>query len=109
MSRATSLPRNYSDGSYRRGIMRRISAVLLALAVAAAGLLPSGTAGERQTPQPGNKLTMGVSSTLFQGMPEGVVMALMKPFESLLIEQTGLGGDMVSCGDGCGVAQALMD
>lgn len=89
--------------------MRRISAVFLSLAVGAIALAPRGTAGERQTQQQANKVNMGVSSTLFQGMPESVVMALMKPFESLLIEQTGLGGDMVSCGDGCGVAQALLD
>jgi ABC-type phosphate/phosphonate transport system substrate-binding protein len=57
----------------------------------------------------GHALRLGISSTLFQGMPEAIVIALMKPFEGLLIEQTGMNGELVPSGDGVGVAQSLVD
>src|SRR5437588_13039126 len=88
----------------------RASKVLAALAGAA--LMISGAAqGQAPSPTPRapDRVQMSISSTLFQGMPEALVIALMKPFESLLIAQTGMGGDILPAGNGEAVAQQLMD
>src|SRR5262249_37737161 len=55
------------------------------------------------------RLRLSISTALFQGIPEPLIMAIMKPFEALLIAQTGMHGDMVSAGNGAGVMQQVMD
>src|SRR5581483_8554100 len=66
-------------------------------------------AAPAETPVPVQRLRLSISSSLFQGMPEPLVVASMRPFESLLISQIGMGCDMVLTGCGAAVARHLMD
>lgn len=88
--------------------MRTLCAAVTGLLIClSAFALRSGTAAA--PPIAGHSLRLGISSALFQGMPEAIVIAVMKPFEGLLVEQTGMGGELVPSGDGSGVAQFLVD
>src|SRR5207245_8439218 len=85
---------------------KTIAATALALLTIASSTLAQSSGETRQA---SDKLKMSISSSLFQGMPEALVIALMKPFESLLIAQTGMGGDILPAGNGEAVAQQLLD
>jgi ABC-type phosphate/phosphonate transport system substrate-binding protein len=81
-------------------------------AVALAALTITATAQSQSpsaAPRTADRLKMSISSALFNGMPETLVIALMKPFESLLIAQTGMGGDILPAGDGEAIAKQLME
>ncbi len=63
----------------------------------------------RDAAPPKDRLRLSISSRLFQGMPEALVIAAMKPFEALLIAETGMAGDLIPAGDGEVVVQQLME
>ena len=52
---------------------------------------------------------MSISSALVRGRSETLLIALMKPFESLLLAQTGMGGDLIPAGNGEGIARNPME
>src|SRR5262249_33981781 len=88
--------------------MRTLRAANVPFAVCVLALAPLCSQAEDQT-RPSNTLRLGISTTLFQGMPEPLVIAVMKPFEGLLIQQTGMNGELLPSGDGASVVQALTD
>ena len=57
----------------------------------------------------GERLRISISSSLFGGTSESLVAAVMKPFEALMIAQTGMGGEVISVGNGEAVARHLME
>jgi len=87
-----------------RGLKATAAATLAVLIIGSPLLAQSGAEAKRAP----DRLKLSSSSALFQGMPEALVSALMKPFESLLIAQTGMGGDMLPAGNGDAIAEQLM-
>jgi len=85
--------------------LKATAAATLAVLVIGSPLLGQSQSDPKRAP---DRLKMSISSALFQGMPEALVIALMKPFESLLIAQTGMGGDILPAGNGDAVAEQLM-
>jgi ABC-type phosphate/phosphonate transport system substrate-binding protein len=59
--------------------------------VVAVGLLSLAKAAEPATPAP---LRIGMMSTMFRDVPPGMFQALSKPFNSLMMAQTGMTGDL---------------
>lgn len=88
--------------------MRTLRAATTGLLICLCAFAP-WSAGAAAPQSAAHSLRLGISSTLFQGMPEAIVVAVMKPFEGLLVEQTGMNGELVSSGDGAGVARSLVD
>jgi ABC-type phosphate/phosphonate transport system substrate-binding protein len=78
---------------------QRKIAVISFLVAGAVGLgLPGGSwAGERTSSE--TTIKIGMVSSLFRDMPDGMVNACMGPFRALMESQTGLRGDMVRGGD----------
>lgn len=52
-------------------------------------------------------LRMSISTTLFDGMSDKLITAMMQPFSGLLKMQTGLDGELIPVGDGLTIADAL--
>jgi ABC-type phosphate/phosphonate transport system substrate-binding protein len=79
-------------------ILRAITGGLALLTLSVAPLraeTPEGT-----VPKPGGTLRLSISSSLFAGMPEPLVLAVLKPFGSVVSTETGMQADLVSAGDG---------
>jgi len=52
---------------------------------------------------------MSISNTLFDGMTDKLITAMMQPFSALLKLQTGLDGELIQSGNGMQIADALED
>src|SRR5438105_7600350 len=85
-----------------------LGAVLLAVGLAGtAARLPAEDQGlPRNTTIP---VKIGMVSSLFRDQPPALVLALMKPFGSVMKAQTGVPGELVVGGDPFQLAQLLID
>jgi ABC-type phosphate/phosphonate transport system substrate-binding protein len=52
---------------------------------------------------------IGLIHSVFNDVPEATVVAAMQPFSALMEAQTGVGGQLVPCGDASNLGQQLMD
>jgi ABC-type phosphate/phosphonate transport system substrate-binding protein len=52
---------------------------------------------------------IGLISSLFSDVPEPTVMAMMQPLSALMEAQTGVGGELVACGDADNLGQQLSE
>jgi ABC-type phosphate/phosphonate transport system substrate-binding protein len=87
----------------RRNIIRA-GAVAAALGFACWLLLPAP--GESAAPG-GKVIRVGLVGTLFRNMPEPIMQVAMRPFKSLLEDQTGMTGELVAGGDATNLAKLL--
>jgi len=89
----------------RRNIIRA-GAVAAALGLAFLLLQPapgeSAAAGARV-------VRVGLIGTLFRNVPEPIMQVAMRPFKSLLEDQTGMTGELVAGGDACNLAKLLKE
>jgi aminoglycoside phosphotransferase (APT) family kinase protein/ABC-type phosphate/phosphonate transport system substrate-binding protein len=85
--------------------------VARSIPLAVAGLLAIGAmsvfAGDKDPPGP--RLRIGIVKTLFQGVPEPVVLAAMKPFEILVQHETGMSGEVSAFEDSMELAKQVAE
>src|SRR5213593_4851546 len=82
-----------------------LGAVLLALGITgAATRLSAKDQEERTTP-----VRIGMVGSLFRDQPPALVMAMMRPFGSVMKAQTGVPGELVPGGDPFQLAQMLIN
>jgi ABC-type phosphate/phosphonate transport system substrate-binding protein len=89
----------------RRNIIRA-GAVAAALGFACLLLLPAP--GESAAPG-GKVIRVGLIGTLFRNMAEPTMQVVMRPFKSLLEDQTGMTGELVAGGDATNLAKLLKE
>jgi len=88
----------------RRNIIRAGAA---AAALGLAFLLLQRAPAESATP--GKVVRVGLIGTLFRGVPEPIMQVAMRPFKSLLEDQTGMTGELVAGGDAGQLAALLKE
>src|SRR5947209_7840759 len=88
-------------GSIRRGFSTLLA---LALMGGAAGLPAAEPEATRAAP-----VRIGMVNSLFRDTPPALVMAMMKPFGSVMKAQTGVAGELMPGGDPYQLAQALQN
>lgn len=93
--------------------MRRPSHITLLSQLAVVFLVTSSSVGRAETPvpvenQPG-LMRIGLTSSLFRDLPDALLQVVMKPFRSVMEEQTGLSGSLVSVKDASLLAQQLQN
>jgi hypothetical protein len=54
-----------------------------------------------------NQLAIGLPKTLFRGVPDGALKLANKPFQSLILDQTGLPGNVMNPADAMETAKLL--
>src|SRR4051794_31751019 len=79
----------------RERILGRLT-VLTALALAA--VFPSGRAAAENTLADATDIRIGLVGSMFRDVPEPMLQVLSKPFRSLMEDQAGVVGHVVSCG-----------
>jgi ABC-type phosphate/phosphonate transport system substrate-binding protein len=84
-----------------RGI-RRLAGGILVLGLMAAPL----PAAEKEAKGP---LRMSISNTLFDGMTDKLIAAMMQPFSGLLKIQTGIDGELIPTGSGLQIGDSLAE
>lgn len=89
----------------RRNIIR---AGAVAAALGLAFLLLQPAPGE-SAPVSGKVVRVGIIGTLFRNMPEPLMQVAMRPFKSLLEDQTGMTGELVAGGDAGHLAALLKE
>jgi ABC-type phosphate/phosphonate transport system substrate-binding protein len=82
--------------------------VCLALAALTAGLAlpPSGTPAQDKA---STTVKIGLAASLFRDVPASMVQVLTPPFQSLMRDQTGLEGDIITAGDAFDLGRRLND
>ncbi len=85
--------------------MRALCISVLLLTGVGAGLGTAAGGAARGTQ--GNPIRIGLVGSMFRDVPGPMVQALMGPFRSLMVEQTGLTGELVIGGDALGLARDL--
>jgi ABC-type phosphate/phosphonate transport system substrate-binding protein len=86
---------------------KRVIPGLAALAVGLAVLAARAPGQQAQSP-PG-AVKIGMVSSLFRDLPPSLIQVLTPPFQSLMREQTGLEGELVTVGDSQDLAKRLND
>jgi ABC-type phosphate/phosphonate transport system substrate-binding protein len=89
----------------RRNIIRA-GAVAAALGLTFLLLQPAPT---ESAPAGGKVVRVGLIGTLFRNMPEPLMQVAMRPFKSLLEDQTGMTGELVAGGDAGHLAALLKE
>jgi ABC-type phosphate/phosphonate transport system substrate-binding protein len=56
-----------------------------------------------------SSVRIGMIASLFSDVPAATVMAMMQPFAALMEAQTGVGGELVACGDADNLGQQLTE
>lgn len=80
----------------------------VALLAGFSGLLPFHLNAANRLARTGT-VRIGLISSLFSDVPEPLVMVMVQPFRSLMEAQTGVSGQLVSCGDADNLGQQLME
>lgn len=90
----------------RNSIRAGAAAAAAALGFACSLLQPAP--GESAAPG-GKVVRVGLIGTLFRGVPEPIMQVAMRPFKSLLEDQTGMTGELVAGGDAGHLAKLLKE
>jgi ABC-type phosphate/phosphonate transport system substrate-binding protein len=85
---------------------RKLFITLVGIAVALA-LAPTCAPGQDKAAPAAVKI--GMAGTLFRDVPAGMVQVMMPPFRSLMREQTGLEGEIITAGDAFDLGRRLND
>ncbi len=88
--------------------LKRIGLGALLLALGLAGSTAQLTAKDQDEPR-STPVRIGMVGSLFRDQPPALVMALMKPFGSVMKAQTGVPGELVPGGDHFQMAQMLIN
>src|SRR5580765_5330993 len=89
-------------------IGRRLILFGLAAFAVATALLPAAAPGQ-QAQSPTATVKIGMVSSLFKDIPPALVQMMTPLFQSLMREQTGLDGQVITTGDALDLGQRLND
>jgi ABC-type phosphate/phosphonate transport system substrate-binding protein len=78
---------------------RFICLVAMTAALVTLGTLPPGLSAPANPTLPNGTVRIGLVGTLFRDTPEPMVQLMIRPFKSLLESQTGVTGEVITCGD----------